>query len=77
MICCIYNRRLILFGSRANRSKCHQYWPDVNSTCEYGSLSVTCTQQDFKSGFACREFTLTNKDVSIVSQILYLFFILA
>ena len=37
------------------RVKCHQYWPDLGNTTEFGRLSVTCVKDDSSAGsFAFR-----------------------
>ncbi|KAF2361135.1 PDZ domain [Trinorchestia longiramus] len=43
------------------RTKCHKYWPELNSTAEYGSISVHCDEQKTKSGFIWRQFTIKHK----------------
>lgn len=46
------------------RVKCHQYWPDLHQSAEYGNLQVTCIKEDVTPSFAFRDFTLTNKQVN-------------
>ena len=40
------------------RVKCHKYWPDLDTTLLYGSISVTCTREENKESFSYRDFTL-------------------
>uniref|UniRef100_T1J8E8 Tyrosine-protein phosphatase n=1 Tax=Strigamia maritima TaxID=126957 RepID=T1J8E8_STRMM len=42
------------------RIKCHQYWPDLYETVDYGMLQVTCHREEETPSFAFREFTLIN-----------------
>ena len=43
--------------------KCHQYWPDLYETMDYGHLQVTCLKEEQSASFAFREFTLVNIEV--------------
>jgi len=58
------------------RVKCHKYWPDLDSTVMYGSLSVTCTREEKRDSFAYRDFTLIHADLPeegrVVTQMQYL-----
>jgi len=44
------------------RVKCHQYWPELYETTEYGLLQVTCHKEQEGPSFAFREFTLINTE---------------
>ena len=57
------------------RVKCHKYWPDLDSTVLYGSISVTCTKEENKDSFSFRDFTLVEVESGterLVSQMQYL-----
>ena len=57
------------------RVKCHKYWPDLDSTVLYGSISVTCTKEEHKDSFSFRDFTLVEVESGterLVSQMQYL-----
>ena len=43
--------------------KCHQYWPNLYETMDYGQLQVTCLKEEQSASFAFREFTLVNIEV--------------
>ena len=45
------------------RVKCHQYWPDLYETVEFGHLHITCLKEENTQSFAFREFTLINTEV--------------
>ena len=45
------------------RTKCHKYWPDLDSTVMYGDMSVTCTREEIRDSFACRDFTRIHADL--------------
>ena len=47
------------------RIKCHQYWPDLYETSDYGPLQITCVKEEETSVFAFREFNLTHVEVNI------------
>lgn len=42
------------------RVKCHQYWPDLYETVDYGLLQVTCLKEEETPSFAFREFALVH-----------------
>jgi len=59
------------------RVKCHQYWPDVGKTVQYGIFTLSClTENSPSSSFVSRTFSLTNSavkdDVRQVCQMQYL-----
>ena len=54
------------------RVKCHKYWPDLDTTLLYGSISVTCTREENKDSFSYRDFTLVEVETGterLVSQV--------
>ncbi|XP_060555804.1 tyrosine-protein phosphatase non-receptor type 4-like isoform X1 [Ruditapes philippinarum] len=42
------------------RIKCHQYWPDLYETSDFGPLQITCVKEEESASFAFREFNLTH-----------------
>lgn len=44
------------------RIKCHNYWPEVGETIEYGRLAVTCTKEDSRENFVFRDFSIRHLD---------------
>jgi tyrosine-protein phosphatase non-receptor type 4 len=44
------------------RIKCHNYWPEVGETVEYGRLAVTCTKEDARENFVFRDFSIRHLD---------------
>ncbi|XP_019737954.1 tyrosine-protein phosphatase non-receptor type 4 [Hippocampus comes] len=40
------------------RVKCHQYWPNPDSSAPYGDFTVTCHNEEGNSAFLVREMTL-------------------
>jgi len=58
------------------RVKCHKYWPHLDSTVMYGSISVTCTREEIRDSFAYRDFTIFHADLPedgrVVTQMQYL-----
>nr|XP_022305444.1 tyrosine-protein phosphatase non-receptor type 4-like isoform X4 [Crassostrea virginica] len=46
------------------RVKCHQYWPEMYETMDYGLLQITCVKEEETSSFAFREFNLTHVETS-------------
>ncbi|XP_052809165.1 uncharacterized protein LOC128237607 isoform X2 [Mya arenaria] len=42
------------------RIKCHQYWPGLYETSDFGHLQITCVKEEKSPSFAFREFNLTN-----------------
>ena len=59
----MYMYMLIMFQVERGRVKCHQYWPDLYETMDYGQLQVTCLKEEQSVSFAFREFTLVNIEV--------------
>ncbi|KAL0963929.1 hypothetical protein UPYG_G00315470 [Umbra pygmaea] len=56
------------------RVKCHQYWPNPDSTITYGNFQVACLTEEGNSAFLVRELTLTNvlsEEVRELTQIQY------
>ncbi|CAF1907927.1 unnamed protein product [Rotaria magnacalcarata] len=54
------------------RIKCHQYWPNVLETHDYGLCSIRCRRERKENQLIYREFFLTNKETNeerIVYQI--------
>lgn len=58
------------------RVKCHQYWPELGQTAEFGGLAVTCIRDDGSAGsFAFRDFTVKDgetEEVRHITQMAYL-----
>lgn len=46
----------------SDKRKCDQYWPDINTAQQYGSLTVTCISDEEENGM--REFEITNGIIS-------------
>lgn len=46
------------------RVKCHQYWPDLYETTDFGVLQITCVKEEETPSFAFREFTLTHVETN-------------
>ncbi|BFY98244.1 hypothetical protein BsWGS_01284 [Bradybaena similaris] len=44
------------------RVKCHQYWPQLYETEDFGALQITCVKEEDTHSFAFREFNLTHVD---------------
>ncbi|XP_024142835.1 tyrosine-protein phosphatase non-receptor type 4 [Oryzias melastigma] len=42
------------------RVKCHQYWPNPDSSATYGDFAVTCLNEEGSAAFLVREMTLTD-----------------
>jgi protein-tyrosine phosphatase len=52
------------------RVKCHQYWPNLGETAEFGRLSVTCVKDDSSAGsFAFRDFVVQEMDTNEIRHI--------
>lgn len=49
------------------RVKCHQYWPEMYETMDYGLLQITCVKEEETPSFAFREFNLTHVEVGFFS----------
>jgi len=57
------------------RVKCHKYWPELESTLLYGSISITCTREECTESFTYRDFTLVEVETGLerlVTQMQYL-----
>ncbi|XP_067946936.1 tyrosine-protein phosphatase non-receptor type 4-like isoform X2 [Watersipora subatra] len=46
------------------RIKCHQYWPHLYETTDFGTLQLTCLKEKETRSFAFREFTLVNMETN-------------
>ncbi|XP_013061664.1 tyrosine-protein phosphatase non-receptor type 4-like isoform X1 [Biomphalaria glabrata] len=46
------------------RVKCHQYWPQLYETEDFGALQITCVKEEETHSFAFREFNLTHVETS-------------
>ncbi|XP_046328009.1 tyrosine-protein phosphatase non-receptor type 4-like isoform X13 [Haliotis rufescens] len=46
------------------RVKCHQYWPELYETEDFGALQITCVKEEETPSFAFREFNLTHVETS-------------
>lgn len=57
------------------RIKCHQYWPNLYETSDYGHLQITCVKEEKTASFAFREFNLTHVEVPniLIFHLKYLF----
>uniref|UniRef100_A0A8C7L2Z1 Tyrosine-protein phosphatase n=1 Tax=Oncorhynchus kisutch TaxID=8019 RepID=A0A8C7L2Z1_ONCKI len=56
------------------RVKCHQYWPNTDSTATYGHFQVACLTEEGNSAFLVRDMTLTHfesEEVRDLTQIQY------
>ena len=60
------SRLVIMLTTKVERGrvKCHQYWPDLYETMDFGPVQVTCLKEEQTQSFAFREFTLINSGVS-------------
>ncbi|XP_056144880.1 tyrosine-protein phosphatase non-receptor type 4 [Lampris incognitus] len=57
------------------RVKCHQYWPNPDSSATYGEFTVACHTEEGNAAFLVREMTLTHiqsKQERELTQIQYL-----
>nr|XP_029504246.1 tyrosine-protein phosphatase non-receptor type 4-like isoform X2 [Oncorhynchus nerka] len=45
------------------RVKCHQYWPNPDSTASYGCFQLACLTEEGNSAFLVRDMTLTHLEV--------------
>ena len=45
--------------------KCHQYWPNPDSSATYGDFTVTCHNEEGNSAFLVREMTLVHTQVTV------------
>ncbi|KAL8615564.1 hypothetical protein ACOMHN_016141 [Nucella lapillus] len=46
------------------RVKCHQYWPQLYETEDFGALQITCVKEEETPSFAFRDFNLTHVETS-------------
>ncbi|XP_041367187.1 tyrosine-protein phosphatase non-receptor type 4-like isoform X2 [Gigantopelta aegis] len=46
------------------RVKCHQYWPELYETEDFGALQITCVKEEETPSFAFREFNLTHVETN-------------
>nr|KAG5708397.1 hypothetical protein BaRGS_034428 [Batillaria attramentaria] len=46
------------------RVKCHQYWPQLYETEDFGALQITCVKEEETPSFAFREFNLTHVETN-------------
>ncbi|CAB1347003.1 unnamed protein product [Coregonus sp. 'balchen'] len=56
------------------RVKCHQYWPNPDSTATYGRFQLDCLTEEGNSAFLVRDMTLTHlesEEVRELTQIQY------
>ncbi len=55
-------RLVVMLTTKVERGrvKCHQYWPDLYETVDFGKMLVTCVKEKVSPSFAFREFTLTS-----------------
>ncbi|XP_078655770.1 tyrosine-protein phosphatase non-receptor type 4-like isoform X19 [Branchiostoma floridae x Branchiostoma belcheri] len=42
------------------RVKCHQYWPDLHQTIQFGGLQICCVTEETTPSFAFRDFSMIN-----------------
>lgn len=49
--------------------KCHQYWPNPDSSTTYGDFTVTCHNEEGNSAFLVREMTLMHTQVNTHKRI--------
>uniref|UniRef100_A0A8C5HEX3 Tyrosine-protein phosphatase n=1 Tax=Gouania willdenowi TaxID=441366 RepID=A0A8C5HEX3_GOUWI len=54
------------------RVKCHQYWPNPDSSATYGDFTVTCHNEEGNTAFLVREMTLEHSQQRELTQIQYL-----
>jgi len=48
----------------SGRIKCHQYWPNVLETNDYGLFSVQCRRERKENQLVYREFLFSNKETN-------------
>ncbi|XP_061782581.1 tyrosine-protein phosphatase non-receptor type 4 [Nerophis lumbriciformis] len=56
------------------RVKCHQYWPNPDSSASYGDFTVTCHNEEGNSAFLVREMSLVHlqsEELRELTQIQY------
>uniref|UniRef100_A0A915JNT6 Tyrosine-protein phosphatase domain-containing protein n=1 Tax=Romanomermis culicivorax TaxID=13658 RepID=A0A915JNT6_ROMCU len=56
------------------RSKCHQYWPEINTSVNFNNLIVKSTLEKSTDFGYCREFTVSDQKTQeerCVSQLQY------
>jgi len=56
------SRLVVMLTTKVERGrvKCHQYWPNLYETMDFGHMQVTCLKEDVSQSFAFREYTLVN-----------------
>ena len=50
------------------RVKCHQYWPNLGETAEFGRLSVTCVKDDSSAGSFAFRYKYNNYELNTLWQ---------
>ncbi|CAF3641045.1 unnamed protein product [Adineta steineri] len=48
----------------SGRIKCHQYWPNVSETNDYGLFTIRCTRERKENELMYREFIFLNKEIN-------------
>ena len=48
----------------SGRIKCHQYWPDVLETNDYGLFTIRCTRERKENELLYRELIFYNKEIN-------------
>jgi protein tyrosine phosphatase len=56
-----FNHDVLFFSGRI---KCHQYWPNVLETNDYGLFSVRCRRERKENQLIYREFLFSNKEIN-------------
>uniref|UniRef100_A0AAR2LDG3 protein-tyrosine-phosphatase n=1 Tax=Pygocentrus nattereri TaxID=42514 RepID=A0AAR2LDG3_PYGNA len=54
------------------RVKCHQYWPNVSATGNYGGFEVSCMSEEGNPAYLLRALTLTHLEVTHTSFMMQL-----
>uniref|UniRef100_A0A8C2E5H1 Uncharacterized protein n=1 Tax=Cyprinus carpio TaxID=7962 RepID=A0A8C2E5H1_CYPCA len=54
------------------RVKCHQYWPNPSGSATYAGFQVSCQTEEGNSAFLVRDMTLTQIEVSRITDLHYL-----
>ncbi|XP_064614139.1 tyrosine-protein phosphatase non-receptor type 4-like [Liolophura sinensis] len=57
------------------RPKCHQYWPDLYETADFGTLQITCVKEEETPSFAFRDFNLTHVETNEERHIIHMQYI--
>jgi tyrosine-protein phosphatase non-receptor type 4 len=56
---------MLTTNKERGKIKCHQYWPNVNQTAQFGNITLTClTEINSSNSFVFRDFSLSHADVS-------------